>query len=239
MRWAATGTPDRLREPWRPPPACHRQTSRPRGRPGRGGRAGVDVAALSATGARAVVVTPAHQAPTGVVLTPERRQALVAWASEADAVIIEDEYDNEFRYDRQPVGSPGGPRSGPGGVDRHRQQDPRPHPPAGLGRLPIVAHRGGRAGEADRRPWLTRAGPAGAGDADRVRALRPPPPAHARPLRRATGRARGGARRACAGPDADRARRRLPRCRPPAGRAPGASGRSSPPGWSVRSVSPG
>jgi GntR family transcriptional regulator / MocR family aminotransferase len=66
---------------------------------------GVDVAALSATGARAVVVTPAHQAPTGVVLASERRQALVAWASEADAVIIEDEYDNECRYDRQPVGS--------------------------------------------------------------------------------------------------------------------------------------
>jgi GntR family transcriptional regulator / MocR family aminotransferase len=66
---------------------------------------GVDVAALSATGARAVVVTPAHQAPTGVVLAPERRQALVAWARAAGAVVIEDEYDNEFRYDRQPVGS--------------------------------------------------------------------------------------------------------------------------------------
>jgi GntR family transcriptional regulator/MocR family aminotransferase len=66
---------------------------------------GVDVAAVSASGARAVVVTPAHQAPTGVVLAPERRQALVAWASEADGVIVEDEYDNEFRYDRQPVGS--------------------------------------------------------------------------------------------------------------------------------------
>jgi GntR family transcriptional regulator / MocR family aminotransferase len=66
---------------------------------------GVDVAALSATGARAVVVTPAHQAPTGVVLAPERRQALVAWARAAAAVVIEDEYDNEFRYDRQPVGS--------------------------------------------------------------------------------------------------------------------------------------
>jgi GntR family transcriptional regulator / MocR family aminotransferase len=66
---------------------------------------GLNVAALQATGARAVVVTPAHQAPTGVVLAPERRQALVAWAREADGVIIEDEYDNEFRYDRQPVGS--------------------------------------------------------------------------------------------------------------------------------------
>jgi GntR family transcriptional regulator / MocR family aminotransferase len=66
---------------------------------------GVEVAAVAASGARAVVVTPAHQAPTGVVLAPERRQALVAWASETEAVIIEDEYDNEFRYDRQPVGS--------------------------------------------------------------------------------------------------------------------------------------
>ncbi len=66
---------------------------------------GVDVEALSATGARAVLLTPAHQTPTGVVLAPERRQALVAWASEADAVIIEDDYDAEFRYDRQPVGS--------------------------------------------------------------------------------------------------------------------------------------
>jgi GntR family transcriptional regulator/MocR family aminotransferase len=66
---------------------------------------GVDVAALVGTGARAVLVTPAHQAPTGVVLAPERRQALVAWATEVDGLVIEDEYDNEFRYDRQPVGS--------------------------------------------------------------------------------------------------------------------------------------
>jgi GntR family transcriptional regulator / MocR family aminotransferase len=66
---------------------------------------GVDVAALSATGARAVVLTPAHQTPTGVVLAPERRQALAAWAAAADGMIIEDDYDAEFRYDRQPVGS--------------------------------------------------------------------------------------------------------------------------------------
>jgi GntR family transcriptional regulator/MocR family aminotransferase len=66
---------------------------------------GVDVAALAVSGARAVVVTPAHQSPTGVVLAPERRQALVAWAAEVDGLVIEDEYDNEFRYDRRPVGS--------------------------------------------------------------------------------------------------------------------------------------
>jgi GntR family transcriptional regulator/MocR family aminotransferase len=66
---------------------------------------GIDVEPLAATGAGAVVLTPAHQTPTGGVLAPERRQRLVAWARATDAVIIEDEYDNEFRYDRQPVGS--------------------------------------------------------------------------------------------------------------------------------------
>lgn len=66
---------------------------------------GIDVAALDASGARVVVVTPAHQWPTGVVLAAERRHELIAWAHERDAVIIEDEYDAEFRYDRGPVGS--------------------------------------------------------------------------------------------------------------------------------------
>ena len=65
---------------------------------------GVDVAALAASGARAVVVTPAHQSPTGVVLTAARRHALVEWASRRDGYIIEDDYDSEFRYDREPVG---------------------------------------------------------------------------------------------------------------------------------------
>ena len=66
---------------------------------------GVDVAALAASDARAVVLTPAHQSPTGVVLAPQRRQALVAWANDRDATIIEDDYDAEFRYDREPVGA--------------------------------------------------------------------------------------------------------------------------------------
>ncbi|MDT4948124.1 MAG: hypothetical protein QOJ37_719 [Pseudonocardiales bacterium] len=66
---------------------------------------GVVVAALRASGARAVVLTPAHQTPTGVVLASERRQELVAWAEECDGLIIEDDYDAEFRYDRQPVGA--------------------------------------------------------------------------------------------------------------------------------------
>ena len=56
-------------------------------------------------GLRAVLLTPAHQTPTGVVLTPERRHATVAWAAERDGVVVEDDYDAEFRYDRQAVGA--------------------------------------------------------------------------------------------------------------------------------------
>jgi len=66
---------------------------------------GIDVRALEASGARAVLVTPAHQWPTGVVLAPLRRHALVAWAQACDGILIEDDYDAEFRYDRDPVGA--------------------------------------------------------------------------------------------------------------------------------------
>lgn len=53
----------------------------------------------------AVVVTPAHQYPTGVTLHPGRRRALTEWARARGALIVEDYYDGEFRYDRQPVGA--------------------------------------------------------------------------------------------------------------------------------------
>jgi GntR family transcriptional regulator / MocR family aminotransferase len=62
---------------------------------------GIDIAALEHTGARAVLVTPAHQFPSGALMSPARRQALLQWARAADAVIIEDDYDAEFRYDGQ------------------------------------------------------------------------------------------------------------------------------------------
>src|SRR6266568_5935804 len=65
---------------------------------------GLDVAALEASGARVVVVTPAHQSPTGVVLAAKRRHALVEWAARNDGFVVEDDYDSEFRYDREPVG---------------------------------------------------------------------------------------------------------------------------------------
>jgi GntR family transcriptional regulator/MocR family aminotransferase len=51
--------------------------------------------------ADAILVTPAHQFPTGVVLAPERRRALLAWGG----IVIEDDYDSEYRYDRAPVGT--------------------------------------------------------------------------------------------------------------------------------------
>jgi len=53
----------------------------------------------------AVVVTPAHQYPTGAVLSPDRRAALLEWADRHDGTIIEDDYDAEFRYDREPIGA--------------------------------------------------------------------------------------------------------------------------------------
>jgi GntR family transcriptional regulator / MocR family aminotransferase len=53
----------------------------------------------------AVMVTPAHQYPLGVTMSAARRSALVGWAREHDALIIEDDFDGEFRYDRQPVGA--------------------------------------------------------------------------------------------------------------------------------------
>jgi GntR family transcriptional regulator/MocR family aminotransferase len=52
---------------------------------------------------RAVVVTPAHQSPTGVAMSSARRAALTAWASEGERLIIEDDYDAEYRYDRAPL----------------------------------------------------------------------------------------------------------------------------------------
>ncbi|WP_405433510.1 PLP-dependent aminotransferase family protein [Micromonospora sp. NBC_00617] len=54
---------------------------------------------------RSVVVTPAHQYPTGVTLHPHRRHTATTWARERAGLIIEDDYDGEFRYDRQPVGA--------------------------------------------------------------------------------------------------------------------------------------
>ena len=70
--------------------------------------AGLVVDALRRTAARAVVVTPAHQSPTGGTLAPHRRRELVAWAREVGGYVVEDDFDAEFRYDRRPVGAVAG-----------------------------------------------------------------------------------------------------------------------------------
>jgi GntR family transcriptional regulator/MocR family aminotransferase len=67
--------------------------------------AGIVVEELVCTDADAVVLTPAHHDPTGVVLSGERRTALRAWLRDRDAIAIEDDYDAEYRYDRAAVGA--------------------------------------------------------------------------------------------------------------------------------------
>ena len=60
------------------------------------------ICAVSAAGdVEAMLLTPAHQFPPGVALSPARRRVLAA----RDGLVIEDDYDGEFRYDRQPVGA--------------------------------------------------------------------------------------------------------------------------------------
>ncbi|OLT28918.1 hypothetical protein BJF83_13305 [Nocardiopsis sp. CNR-923] len=66
---------------------------------------GADVSRLEEAGADAVLLTPAHQFPTGVPLSAERRVRLVRWAERADAIVVEDDYDGEFRFDRRAVGA--------------------------------------------------------------------------------------------------------------------------------------
>ena len=66
-------------------------------------RDGLPVDDLTSEGA--VVVTPSHHYPLGVTLSSHRRGRLVQWARATGSVIVEDDYDGEFRYDRQPVGA--------------------------------------------------------------------------------------------------------------------------------------
>jgi GntR family transcriptional regulator / MocR family aminotransferase len=66
---------------------------------------GIVVERLEREQVEAVAVAPAHQYPTGAVLASDRRLQLVAWARARDALIVEDDYDAEYRYDRQPIGS--------------------------------------------------------------------------------------------------------------------------------------
>ncbi|MBH1935936.1 PLP-dependent aminotransferase family protein [Streptomyces sp. AV19] len=67
---------------------------------------GADVAELDRhPGVGAVLLTPAHQFPTGVTLHPDRRTAVVDWAVRTGGLVLEDDYDGEFRYDGRKVGA--------------------------------------------------------------------------------------------------------------------------------------
>ncbi|BCJ38779.1 GntR family transcriptional regulator [Actinocatenispora thailandica] len=66
---------------------------------------GILVDRLAGADVGAVVVTPAHQFPLGVALTPDRRLQLVDWARQTGALLVEDDYDGEYRYDREPLGA--------------------------------------------------------------------------------------------------------------------------------------
>src|SRR4051794_28216912 len=66
---------------------------------------GIRVDALEKSDAAAVIVTPAHQFPTGAVMSSERRAALIEWAERGERLIVEDDFDSELRYDRTRVGA--------------------------------------------------------------------------------------------------------------------------------------
>jgi GntR family transcriptional regulator/MocR family aminotransferase len=69
------------------------------------GEDGVRVDAVAQLGADILILTPSHQWPTGGVLSPQARAAVLAWAQRTGALILEDDYDAEYRYDRAPVGA--------------------------------------------------------------------------------------------------------------------------------------
>jgi GntR family transcriptional regulator / MocR family aminotransferase len=66
---------------------------------------GIRVDVLDRTHADAVILTPSHQWPTGAVLAAGSRTAVLRWAERNDALIVEDDYDAEYRYDRAPLGA--------------------------------------------------------------------------------------------------------------------------------------
>ncbi|MGC4974680.1 PLP-dependent aminotransferase family protein [Streptomyces sp. DT199] len=66
---------------------------------------GVALEPLRSSGVRAVVTTPAHQFPTGLAYSARRRAELLDWARSVDGIVLEDDYDGDFRYDRAPVGA--------------------------------------------------------------------------------------------------------------------------------------
>ena len=158
----------------------------------------------------AAFVTPAHQFPTGTVLSPERRAALIAWARSTGALVLEDDYDAEYRYDRQPVGSLQGLAPDVVIYGGSTSKTLASWLAARVARAPVAP-----AGRAARHARGAR--PAGARGPARARRLRPPPAPPSPPLPAAQGGAAGRDRRADAGRHGLRRRRGAPR-RPAPGR---------------------
>ena len=103
---------------------------------------GIDVAAgvRLAADARAAFVTPSHQYPLGMPMSMAKRSALLAWAKERQAWIVEDDYDSEMRYAGHPFPSlQAGARTD--ALSRHLQQDAVPFAAAGLRRRAAAAGR--------------------------------------------------------------------------------------------------
>jgi GntR family transcriptional regulator/MocR family aminotransferase len=69
------------------------------------GDEGVRVDAVAPLDADVLILTPSHQWPTGGVLSPEARAAVLAWSRRTGALVLEDDYDAEYRYDRAPIGA--------------------------------------------------------------------------------------------------------------------------------------
>jgi len=66
---------------------------------------GVRADAVAGLDADVLILTPSHQWPTGGVLSPQARAAVLAWAQRTGALVLEDDYDAEYRYDRAPIGA--------------------------------------------------------------------------------------------------------------------------------------
>nr|WP_294514274.1 PLP-dependent aminotransferase family protein [uncultured Rhodopila sp.] len=100
-----SGDPVWIEDPGYPPARQALEAAGARVVPVRVDHDGIRVASgkVAAPRARLAVVTPTHQYPTGAALSLPRRMELLAWAAEADARILEDDYDSEFRYAGRPL----------------------------------------------------------------------------------------------------------------------------------------
>lgn len=73
---------------------------------------GLDIGKLESCGARVIYTTPSHQFPSGAVMSIQKRNQLLNWTEKVNGIIIEDDYDSEFRYHTKPVPSIAGTYSG-------------------------------------------------------------------------------------------------------------------------------